>query len=357
MKGAVDLCDTQYERVETAVYQAVRAEALGEDLGRTSWIRAALGSPVPLPGSNDGDHDPPERAVGFPIVEGSERPVRGAASLAGALLLVGVVSSCAQRLELVAPERDGPARSYALVCCGPTDHALQESWYWASSTGAVRMLQDLHGYRDEAIHFLHAGAPREARGKPEAAWVDGRADLGNVRLVLEHLSAVMRPIDHLFVLFIGHAVHEGDQAWLDLVGADLGSREFGRRLDEIRCATAVVAFAPCRTEAFLWEASGPNRVVVCSTRFDEDNRAGVAEAWIEGFSDARHDLDGDGRLSAFEAYVHVVEVQRGHYLEEPLAEHALLDDDGDGVGHHLGEGMGGDGALARCTFLGTPVPP
>jgi len=41
VKERVDLYDSHYEQVEADVYQAVRAEAFGDDLGQTSWITAA----------------------------------------------------------------------------------------------------------------------------------------------------------------------------------------------------------------------------------------------------------------------------------------------------------------------------
>lgn len=41
MKKPVDLYDSHYEKVEAPVYEAVRVEAFGEDLGQTSWITAA----------------------------------------------------------------------------------------------------------------------------------------------------------------------------------------------------------------------------------------------------------------------------------------------------------------------------
>ena len=67
------------------------------------------------------------------------------------------------------------------------------------------------------------------------------------------------------------------------------------------------------------------------------------------------DADGDGRVSVKEAYNASVDGTIEWYRKKnrSLAEHPLLDDNGDGVGHH-GKGLvvEGDGKLAARTFLG-----
>lgn len=249
---------------------------------------------------------------------------------------------------------------FAVIVSGSSGDARHARWFWNSSTWIYRVLKEKYGYEDENIYYLYEEPTRAARqeedeDKNRKVVIDGKATLGNFRKILEHLEGIVAEGDRLFFFMIGHAgFHNGD-SWHDLVGEDLSGAEFGRRLDRLKTKNIVAVFSPCQTEGFILKAGKPGRVILTSTRRNENNCAGVAEAAIRGLEDSKYDLDKDGRLSLYEAYESVVQEQVDWYRSHGLrqSEHALIDDNGDARGSYLpDEPDRGDGETAKGVFLG-----
>ena len=74
---------------------------------------------------------------------------------------------------------------------------------------------------------------------------------------------------------------------------------------------------------------------------------------MEAYANEGADTDKDGRVSVLEAFMFAKrEVQREYESSNRLqTEHAILDDDGDGVGHADPSDKGPDGLRARAFFL------
>jgi hypothetical protein len=164
----------------------------------------------------------------------------------------------------------------------------------------------------------------------------------------------MKPEDKLLVYMVGHTGARGGHSYYDTVGAKLADTDLAKALDEFKRVEITLVMSPCQAEGFIWQCGAPGRVVLVSTRIDEGNSAGVAEAFIRGVESGEWDADKDGRNSMWEAYRSVVQEQTTWWEKRgsPQGEHALLDDNGDRKGHYLPEGEGGDGEVARRRFLG-----
>lgn len=255
------------------------------------------------------------------------------------------------------PER---VRHYAVVCSSFSGDPQHADWFWGSSSWIYRVLREKYGYPDEAIYYLHEdpedAARRNAREQDPArrVTVDGKTTVENIGAICRHLSEIVEEGDHVLFYMIGHTGFQGGHSRYATIGEPLADIDLEEMADRIRTRNIAAVFSPCQTEGFLWTLGKPGRVVIVSTRATEFNAAGVAEAGIRGFEDPSCDLDGDGRLSFFEAYQSILKEQQGWYQAKGMVqrEHALLDDDGDGEGHYLPDEPDTEGALARKTFLG-----
>jgi hypothetical protein len=109
---------------------------------------------------------------------------------------------------------------------------------------------------------------------------------------------------------------------------------------------------------FIERISGERQIVVTATdsvaqRFDTV----FPEYFIQAFRDDEADIDKNGRVSIWEAFVAATRNVRRHYQQQGqlATERALLDDNGDGVGREAA-GPGEDGSAASRVYLDEPVP-
>lgn len=140
--------------------------------------------------------------------------------------------------------------------------------------------------------------------------------------------------DVLWLVLIGHGTFDGTTAKFNLRGPDATVEELATWLAPVKTPIAVIdctsASAP-----LLNAAAGKSRVVIAATKNGfELNFARFGQYMSEAIADPRADLDKDDQTSLLEAYLTacrgVAEFYNG---EKRLAsEHALLDDNGDGLG-------------------------
>jgi hypothetical protein len=105
--------------------------------------------------------------------------------------------------------------------------------------------------------------------------------------------------------------------------------------------------------AFLEAVSAPNRVVMAATRAEQENEPRFPGHLVDALAGDGADTDKDGRVSMLEAFNYTrLEVERSYGQANQLrTEHALLDDNGDGVGTEEPPVDGGDGAVAARRYL------
>jgi len=121
-------------------------------------------------------------------------------------------------------------------------------------------------------------------------------------------------------------------------------RSRARRVVFVNCASA--------SGEFVKPLSGGNRVVISATRSgSEQNVTVFAEHFIAALTEPGADADKNNRTSILEAFNFARKMTADWYLmkDRLASEHAIIDDNGDGVGHE--EAKDGDGAIARTTYL------
>jgi chorismate mutase len=246
---------------------------------------------------------------------------------------------------LLLAEPVSAAERYALIISGANGEASYADQYaqWRQQT--VTALLETLAFDDGKIVTLFDGGDSAHE-----------ATAAGVRRSLETLRAQMRADDLLFVLLIGHGSFDGTDAKFNLVGPDLSSVEWAALLKPLP-GQVVVVNTTAASFPFLERLAAPRRIVMTSTdsvaqRFDTV----FPEHFIRALTDGNADLDKNGRVSVWEAFAAASMGVRRYYTQrgQLATEHALIDDNGDGVGREAG-GEGTDGSLSSRLYLDPEV--
>lgn len=138
----------------------------------------------------------------------------------------------------------------------------------------------------------------------------------------------------LWLVLAGHGTFDGKEAKFNLRGQDVTATELALWLKPFKRPVAIVDTSSA-SAPFLAKLAGPNRVVVTSTRSGyEQNYARFGKYFAEAVADPKSDLDKDGQVSLLEAFLSGASRTTEFYKTEGrlATEHALIDDNGDGLG-------------------------
>ena len=138
----------------------------------------------------------------------------------------------------------------------------------------------------------------------------------------------------LWLIYVGHGTFDGEVASLNLRGPDVSQNELAEWIAPIE-RPMVIALGGSSSAPFLPVLSGENRVVMTATRDGfESSYARFGEYFTQALLGLDADLDRDGQVSALEAFLKASADTRTFYEQERrlASEHALIDDNGDGLG-------------------------
>lgn len=138
----------------------------------------------------------------------------------------------------------------------------------------------------------------------------------------------------LWIVMLGHGTFDGREAKFNLRGDDISATDLAEWLKPFQRPLAVIDTASA-SAPFMAKLAGPGRVVVTSTRSgNEHNYARFGKYFAEAVADPASDLDKDGQVSLLEAFLGGAHRTAEFYKTEGrlATEHALIDDNGDGLG-------------------------
>jgi hypothetical protein len=138
----------------------------------------------------------------------------------------------------------------------------------------------------------------------------------------------------LWLVLIGHGTFDGRTAKFNLRGPDVSAQELAEWIQPLHRPLAVID-TTSSSAPFLSKLSAQNRVIITATRSGfELNYARFGQYLADAIADPQADLDKDGQTSLLEAFLtashKVTEFYSG--AGRLATEHALLDDNGDGLG-------------------------
>lgn len=227
---------------------------------------------------------------------------------------------------------------------GPEYAERHDRW----RSGLVAALRAQPGFREDRLLVLAETA---------GAGV-GCASREGVRDALRELAGRMDGQSVLFVLLLGHGTFDGQDARFNLVGPDLTAVEWAALVEPLP-GRLVFVNTSAASAPFLAPLAKGGRIVITATESPVQRYATVfPEFLIRAFVDGAGDLDRNGRVSVWEAFVYASAGVRRWYQERGrlATERALLDDTGDGLGIEAGDVEDGPGAgLAAAAYVGAGV--
>ena len=156
----------------------------------------------------------------------------------------------------------------------------------------------------------------------------------------------------LYVFLIGHGSYDGKESKFNLVGPDLSASEYNALLASLPTHRVVVFNMASASGEFIKSLAAKGRIVITATKSgQETNATRVPGFFISALNAKDADTDQDGHTSVLEAFVYANRLTADFYKQAGrlATEHAMFDDNGDGVGHEKLEA--GEGLLARATYL------
>ena len=158
----------------------------------------------------------------------------------------------------------------------------------------------------------------------------------NDRAALREMLAHESPQgdEALWLVLIGHGTFDGKTAKFNLRGPDVSADDLAEWLKPFSRPLAVINTASS-SAPFLSTLSAPGRVVITATKSGfEQNYARFGQYLAGAIAESQADLDKDDQTSLLEAFLTASARVDQFYAAAGLlaTEHALLDDNGDGLG-------------------------
>lgn len=239
---------------------------------------------------------------------------------------------------------------FAVVIAGAGGEEAYTKLFSSRANQLRESLVNRLGFDEKRVFLLTetgAGGPENG-----AAEYVARSTAQEVRKAFDAVKASANQESLVFVILMGHGSFDGQQAKFNLVGPDFTAKDFLSLLSAIPARRVVFVNCASASGEFVKPLSGANRVVIAATRSgSEQNVTVFAEHFIAALTDPAADADKNNRTSILEAFDFAKKMTADWYsTKDRLAsEHAIIDDNGDGVGHE--EAKEGDGAIARTTYL------
>lgn len=254
------------------------------------------------------------------------------------LLLVGVV--CAQT-----PKKKSPVdpNKHALIINGASGEAEYGKQFEQWTTELRSVLSERYGFDGKQIKVL-------TEKPPDATTTRSTAE--EVKRVFATLKTQLDTNNVLFVFLIGHGSFDGKESKFNLVGPDLSATDYNVLLSSLPTRRVVVFNMASASGEFIKSLAAKGRIVVTATRNgQETNATRFPGFFIAALNANDADTDQDGHTSVLEAFVYANRLTGDFYKRAGrlATEHAIIDDNGDGVGHDKVEA--GEGVLARATYL------
>lgn len=257
---------------------------------------------------------------------------------------LGSRAGLCQQASAEATRKPAPSRRYALIITGLSGDQAHYKKFWTAASHLVTALTEAYAYDPKDVWLLFEEADESK------ALVLAQSTLANTVKAFESLKQRLRPHDTLFIVLIGHTDYEGRQARFNIKGRDLTDVQLGKLLNTLPACRMCVVVTTANSGYFLRHLSKQGRVVITATKVAREvNETVFPYCFARAFSDRASDVNKDGRLTVAEIFAYAKANVEKFYKDQGImqTEHALIDDNGDGLGTLKLEEGGRDGKLAR----------
>jgi len=273
------------------------------------------------------------------------RPLRGLFALVSSLVIfiALAIPNFAQSKQDSSLTQPAPDRSkYAVIINSASGEPAYAKQFQQWTTALQTTLVGRFGFARDRVKLL-TEKPADSSAAPATA--------DEVKKLFASLRSELNTDSALFLFLIGHGSFD-KEAKFNLVGPDLSAGEYNALLSALPTHRVVIFNMASASGEFIKPLAAKGRIVVTATRSGQENNATrFTEYFIAALNAADADTDQDGHISVLEAFNYANRLTADFYTRAGrlATEHALLEDNGDGVGHQKMEA--GDGLLARATYL------
>ncbi|MGH7711897.1 MAG: hypothetical protein ACREOG_11475 [Gemmatimonadaceae bacterium] len=236
------------------------------------------------------------------------------------------------------------ARTHVLIVSGVGGDSARSERFTRLALEASAALRTRFLVEDSLITVL---AERTAR---DPHIIRERSTRDALRAALERMAARAQPNERVLLIYIGHGSAQSGRPQLALVGPDVSAPELATMLAPIRATTIAVVLAASASGDFVKPLAGPGRIILSATKSGaEQNESLFAEHFVGALGADAADGDKDQRVSLLELFTYTRrEVARIYEATNRLlTEHAVLEDNGDGIGHADASATTADGPIAN----------
>lgn len=258
---------------------------------------------------------------------------------------------------VLAAQQDALADYYDIIICGSGGEAQYEKQFTEWGTRLRTILVEQFN-RDPAHTYLFLEHPE---GEKSYAYDCTRE---SIRTILADTSQKVTEQDTVFVYLIGHGSYLRRVATLNIPGPDIRAEDFAEIFDGTRTRRIILINSASASAGFINALSAPGWVICSATKsVSEVNATEFMESFLQSLEDGSADQNRDERISILEVCQQAAALTETWYMSEGLlaTEHALLDDNGDGLGTRLpileiGEVFAdreeeGDGLIASQSYI------
>lgn len=183
----------------------------------------------------------------------------------------------------------------------------------------------------EQVHlFVSPGAEQAAKARP--------LSLASLQAMFTDLKERHSPDEPLFIYMIGHGSHLRQEAKFQMQGMDLTATLLADMIADVPASAVVVINGSSASAGFVNALSAPNRVICAATKSSREiNATEFMGFFVKALEEGVADRDSDQKISVYEACWRAASLTQNYYITQGLiaTEHAILDDDGDGLGTRL----------------------
>lgn len=229
---------------------------------------------------------------------------------------------------------------HALILCGLSGDAPHREKFCKLVEQWQQVLTTKLGFQAADVKVLTGDEPEE--GDSELIRNSPRSSREEIEQAAKSLCTAAKSDDAVWVIVLGHSHFDSRKSWLNVPGPDIEQNEFAALFQDLAAQQQVFLIMTPTSGQYIKPLSKVGRVVIAATEADWETNETELPYELASLLESppakeEFDIDGDGTMSLFDAYLTVARKLAQSYLDRELlsTEHALLDDNGDGRGTEL----------------------
>lgn len=299
---------------------------------------------------------------GIQMGESMIKKIVSVCALCGMLTVVfGAAPSLAQQQDSDYPAReyflDKPdSKKYVVILSGATANDETKARFRQWSFSLHDTLSRDYGYTKDSITLLlNKGSESTDIDDNSANFrIDGPCRLEDIEKHFAELRDKVEEGDQITIFLIGHGSGDNEESKFNIVGPDITGTAFAEILQGFSNQDIAIINTTSSSYGFSAALAGEGRVLISSTRSNAEKYDPIfPRFFIEALDHRAGDRDKNNRVSMLEAFNYATQSVKIWYEEQGrlAAEHATLDDDGDGLFAIAPGTDQADGALAEIAYI------